>query len=118
MKLIIATTTALLIGSGPAVAQWNYDPTQAAALTICSNLAAGRSMQDAAKAASRQMVMAAGGGFTSALVTIMNSGRDVMATARYLAEQQCPQHFPSLRPLLPQTEDKWGTQEAAPAGQP
>lgn len=101
-RILNATLTAALItAAAPATAQWNYDPAMAAATSYCAARDAGRTAKQADDAAATQLAMAAGGGFSQSIATVLVGGRSAMERARYIARQMCPQWFDTPMPTWP-----------------
>ena len=98
---IPAALLAACLLSTPAAAQWNYDPATAAATAYCAARDAGRTVKQADNAAAEAMAMAAGGGVSSSIATILVGGKGAMERARYVARQMCPQWFETPMPTFP-----------------
>ena len=107
----------LLLLPLPAIAQWSYDPAQAAATAYCAARSAGRTHKQAEGAARNAVVNATGGSFSDQVGAVLFGGRQVMQSAGYLAQKMCPELYgESLVPPAQIRQDSMSPEKASRLG--
>jgi hypothetical protein len=97
----VAIAAATTLPTQPTAAQWNYDPSMSAATAYCAARDSGKTSKQADRALTDAIALAAGGGFSSSIATVLTGGRAAIERARYMARQMCPQWFEPAMPTYP-----------------